>query len=343
MFISLCLQAVIIYGASAVFAVGWVWIVTQRHRDTAWRIPLLFLGVVFSKALLFFLLGVAMAIAAAATAMTGDGIGKNLGLIVMACAAMLLAAFSPLILLKHAPVIPGTSTSREGDGVTAGGAARAGRDVGTAARGARQAGKGLNKLSALAARSRKGNTGPVIGGGERPSRTPAPAPAADPPATAGRRRRRVLPARAGPTPPASAAGRRHRAAAAPDHRPGIGPGQRRAAPGRDRPGLAARRAGPAEPEPARHQHPHRQGPGTARARRPQRALLPRRIRTYRPRRQRRGRRGRGRPRRHRPGRPGRGRPGWPGNSTGPARTPRAGTALRRWRVSRRDPDECAGR
>ena len=60
----------------------------------------------------------------------------------MACAAMLLAAFAPLILLKHAPVIPGTSTSREADGVTGGGAARAGRDVGTAARGARQAGEG---------------------------------------------------------------------------------------------------------------------------------------------------------------------------------------------------------
>jgi hypothetical protein len=179
-FISLCLQAVIIYLASAVFAVGWVWIVTARHRDTAWKIPLVFSCVVFSEALLFFLLGVAMAIAAAATAMTGDGIAKNLGLIVMACAAMLLAAFSPLILLKHAPVIPGTSTSREGDGVTAGGAVRAGRDAGTAARGAKQAGKGLNKLSALAARSRKGNTGPVIGGGERPSRTPAPTPASDP-------------------------------------------------------------------------------------------------------------------------------------------------------------------
>ena len=96
----------------------------------------------------------------------------------MACAAMLLAAFAPLILLKHAPVIPGTSTSREADGVTGGGAARAGRDVGTAARGARQAGRGANKLSALAAGTGRGRAvrGPVVGGGERPSRTPAPAP-----------------------------------------------------------------------------------------------------------------------------------------------------------------------
>src|SRR5664279_2742629 len=59
-FISLCVQAVIIYLASAVFAVGWVWIVTARHRETAWRIPRLFIGIVFSKALLFFLLGVAL-------------------------------------------------------------------------------------------------------------------------------------------------------------------------------------------------------------------------------------------------------------------------------------------
>src|SRR5664279_3345404 len=62
-FISLCVQAVIIYLASAVFAIAWVWIVTARHRETAWRIPRLFIGIVFSKALLFFLLGVAMAIA----------------------------------------------------------------------------------------------------------------------------------------------------------------------------------------------------------------------------------------------------------------------------------------
>jgi hypothetical protein len=151
-FVSLCLQAVIVYLASAVFAVGWVWIVTQRHRDTAWRIPMLFAGVVFAKALLFFGLGVAMGIAAAATAMTGDGVAKNLGLIVMACAAMLLAAFAPLLLLKHAPVLPGTSTSREADGITGGAAARAGRDVGTAGRGARQGGRAGGKLAALAAR-----------------------------------------------------------------------------------------------------------------------------------------------------------------------------------------------
>ena len=90
----------------------------------------------FSKALLFFLLGVAMAIAAASTAMTGDGVGKNLGLIVMACAAMLLAAFAPLILLKHAPVIPGTSTSR--DTAETLGRRRAGRAVARSAADGRQ-------------------------------------------------------------------------------------------------------------------------------------------------------------------------------------------------------------
>ena len=168
-FISLCVQAVIIYLASAVFAVGWVWIVTARHRETAWRIPRLFIGIVFSKALLFFLLGVAMAIATASTAMTGDGLAKNLGLIVMACAAMLLAAFAPLMLLRHAPVIPGTSTSRDVGDSMAGAGAAAGRAV----RGGRPAAMaGASKLSALAGQSRTGGSGKagtVVGNAGRPS------------------------------------------------------------------------------------------------------------------------------------------------------------------------------
>src|SRR5664279_2428763 len=168
-FISLCVQAVIIYLASAVFAVGWVWIVTARHRETAWRIPRLFIGIVFSKALLFFLLGVAMAIATASTAMTGNGLAKNLGLIVMACAAMLLAAFAPLILLRHAPVIPGTSTSRDVGNSMAGAGAAAGRAV----RGGRPAAAmGASKLSALAGQSRAGGSGKagtVVGNAGRPS------------------------------------------------------------------------------------------------------------------------------------------------------------------------------
>jgi len=169
-FVSLCVQAVIIYLSSAVFAVGWVWVVTGRHRETAWRIPRMFVGIVFSKALLFFLLGVAMAIAAASTAMTGDGIARNLGLIVMACAAMLLAAFAPLILLRHAPVIPGTSTSREvADTVSAAG--RAGRSAGRAAGRAPAAGRagvqGGSKLVVLAAKSRQDRDGTELGGGSR--------------------------------------------------------------------------------------------------------------------------------------------------------------------------------
>ena len=167
-FISLCVQAVIIYLASAVFAIGWVWVVTARHRESAWRIPRLFIGVVFSKALLFFALGVAMAIAAASTAMTGDGVGKNLGLIVMACAAMLLAAFAPLILLRHAPVIPGTATSRDaGDTIGAAGSAGPARGPRrtTGRRGCQQA-RARWPVSAEPAAAK---AGAVIGNAGRPS------------------------------------------------------------------------------------------------------------------------------------------------------------------------------
>ena len=106
-FISLCLQAVILYFASAVFAIGWVWIVTARQRAEAWRIPRLFIGIVFGKALLFFLLGVSLSLSTAATAIQGDGPGRDLALVVMSVCGMLLAAFAPLLLLSTHPLSRG--------------------------------------------------------------------------------------------------------------------------------------------------------------------------------------------------------------------------------------------
>ena len=182
-FVSLCLQAVIVYMAAAVFAIGWVWITTQRQRGTAWRIPRLILGILFSKPLLFFLLGVAMAIAQAATAFGGDNLGKNLALLVMAIAAMLMAAFTPLILLKHAPVIPGTATSRHvGD---------AGAAAGAGSRSAARTGKtgvaGASRLTALAARSGgRGQGGVKLGEGARATWSDLPGSAPSGTSRAGR-------------------------------------------------------------------------------------------------------------------------------------------------------------
>jgi type IV secretion system protein TrbL len=176
-YVSLCVQGMIIYLASAVFAIGWVWIVTQRHRQDAWRIPRLFLAIVFSKALLFFLLGICMAIATAATAIQGDGAGRDFALAVTAIIGLLIVAFAPLMLFRHAPVMPGTSTDRERDGVTTGGAARAGRDAGVNAHGL--ASKGGSKLNALAAarRDRRGSP-PPPGAPAGPGRTIDPPPPA---------------------------------------------------------------------------------------------------------------------------------------------------------------------
>ena len=102
----------------------------------------------------------------------------------MACAAMLLAAFAPLILLKHAPVIPGTSTSREADGVTAGGAAARRRGTsGPPPAAPGRPGRAGGKLAALAAtRSTRPSTGPCGGRWARAvGRAPAVATTLRPP------------------------------------------------------------------------------------------------------------------------------------------------------------------
>ena len=257
-FISLCVQAVILYLASAVFAVGWVWIITARHRDTAWRIPRLFIGVVFSKALLFFLLGVAMAIAAASTAMTGDGIAKNLGSDRDGLRGDAAGRVHPA---DPAQARPGDPRHQHLPGHRRHhGRRRRGRAgprpaaPASAVRGGQHTAHGASRLAPWSARSRHGG-GTVIGAGERPSRTPPPA---DHPTTGtgtgarrrvpGRRvgRRRAPPAPAAPTPPAPRADRP--GPAAPGRpaagRPAVGrpaTGRGAAGPGRRRPAARAGR------------------------------------------------------------------------------------------------------
>lgn len=169
-FVSLCLQAVILYMASAVFAIGWVWIVTNRHRENAWKIPRLIIGIAFGKALLFLLLGIALSLATAASSFGGDGALKDMGLVVMGISAMLLAAFAPLILLRHAPVIPGTGTSRH----TQDSASAAGQGKRSVSRGGKSvietAKTGGNKLNAIIASRADKKAAPPPGAPAGPGR-----------------------------------------------------------------------------------------------------------------------------------------------------------------------------
>ena len=180
-YLSLCMQAIVIYLGTAIFAVGVVWYASTKHRDHAWSIPRMIVTVAFSKCVLFFCLGICLAMATAATSIQGDGVSRDLALMVMATIGMLIAAFTPLILLKHAPILPGMGA---GIGVGAGIAGSAvGWTAGSAA--ARAAGRGVraggSKLGAVT--SRKGAATPPpgssggAGGGNRTIDPPLPVPA----------------------------------------------------------------------------------------------------------------------------------------------------------------------
>ena len=136
-FISLSIQTVAVYLSSAVFAVAFAWVVSTRHRGGSLKIPMMFLGMMFSRPLLFFLLGVGLAITRQVTTMDADTPGKNLAMLVMAVVVLTLAGFAPLLLLKYAPVMP---TGTGGGGSAGGGVAAAGIGAAAAAGGSKLAG-----------------------------------------------------------------------------------------------------------------------------------------------------------------------------------------------------------
>jgi type IV secretion system protein TrbL len=126
-FVSLAAQAVTIYLAGAVFGVAFAWIVSARHRGGSMKVPLLFLGIVFSRPLLFFLLGAGLALTREAVSMSGDTAAANLAILVMAVVVLCMAAFAPMLLLKFAPVTP---TGMAAGGPTVGGTPSGGRGAG---------------------------------------------------------------------------------------------------------------------------------------------------------------------------------------------------------------------
>lgn len=154
LFCSLAVQTLALYLSSALFAVGFAWIISVRHRGGSMKIPFLFLGMLFSRPILFFLLGVGLAITNKSMTFSDEG-AQNLANLLMAVVAMFIAAFTPLLLMKFAPVSP------------AGSPATGGAVVGGAAVGGAVAGGSM--LAGLAARraGRQGSGAAATRGGAR--------------------------------------------------------------------------------------------------------------------------------------------------------------------------------
>jgi hypothetical protein len=116
LFVSLAVQTFAVYASGAVFPIAFTWVINIRHRGGSMKIPFLILAIIFSRPLLFFLVGLVMAMARAAVVQSSDDASTNLGMVFMVGVGLAIAAFSPLLLLKFAPVIPTGMSGGTGHG-----------------------------------------------------------------------------------------------------------------------------------------------------------------------------------------------------------------------------------
>lgn len=116
----LVVMLVTLYMSGAVMPLGLAWIVHNRHHAMAWKIPMLWLGLLAAHPLLFFLMGFAfIMIASTAEWMTWeDGLVTLMNLIA-AVVAMAIAGMSPLLLMKFAPVLPSGVGQQAGPNMSA--------------------------------------------------------------------------------------------------------------------------------------------------------------------------------------------------------------------------------
>ena len=163
-FIALCTQTVAIYISSAVFGIAFAWIADAKRTSGSMRIPLIFLGLVFSRPLLFFVLSVGMGMVKGGFSGEADGAAKQLGTLVMAVVLLSMVALSPMLLLQLAPVLP-----TGGDSSSAGGASG-----GDGSRGSGGAGGGSVSTAGAASGGGSGG-GSAMQQLARPSASPAPA------------------------------------------------------------------------------------------------------------------------------------------------------------------------
>ncbi|NQX29841.1 hypothetical protein HQQ81_21040 [Microbacteriaceae bacterium VKM Ac-2854] len=105
--IVLVIQLITLYLSGVVMALGIVWMIDPRYRSFAAKIPTMWLALLASHPLLFFLLGVTFNMTAGNVGSFGSSTTLQAlvqGLV--AILAMVAAAISPLLLMKFAPVLP---------------------------------------------------------------------------------------------------------------------------------------------------------------------------------------------------------------------------------------------
>lgn len=103
----LIVQLVTLYFTGVLLPLGLVWIIDPAKRTFGTRIVSVWIGILAAHPLLFFLLGFAFTIMANSVATFGNNASlQSLVTLSVAVIALFVAALSPLLLLKFAPVIP---------------------------------------------------------------------------------------------------------------------------------------------------------------------------------------------------------------------------------------------
>jgi type IV secretion system protein TrbL len=105
--VMLVVQLVTLYFTGVLIPLGLVWIIDPGKRSFGLRLVGLWIGILASHPLLFFLLGFAFTIVGSSVATFGNNASVNsLVTLLVAIIALFIAALSPMLLLKFAPVIP---------------------------------------------------------------------------------------------------------------------------------------------------------------------------------------------------------------------------------------------
>lgn len=107
--VMLLVQLVTLYFTGVLLPLGLVWIIDPTRRSFGMRIVYLWIGVLAAHPVLFFLLGFAFTMLSGATDTFGGGFSDPLQKLVTLFVAVLaigMAALSPVLLMKFAPIIP---------------------------------------------------------------------------------------------------------------------------------------------------------------------------------------------------------------------------------------------
>jgi hypothetical protein len=117
----LVVQLVTLYFTGVLIPLALVWIIDPTRRQFGMRLIGLWIGVLAAHPLLFFLLGFAFNMLGGSIDFLGnDASLQKLVQLLAAVIAMFIAAASPLLLMKFAPIIPTGSGGAQGPGVRPG-------------------------------------------------------------------------------------------------------------------------------------------------------------------------------------------------------------------------------